>query len=132
MSTPEQKVFNKFKATIARRLPKGRYHLQRIETSTGTGVPDVYFRYGSMACWIETKSTGYGVSKEQYAWSCIESAAGGMCWVLTEEVGELRFYLFDPAMVGVRLGSYIRNTPVMFSLSLEGWLAYYENNLSAC
>ena len=125
MSSPEDKIYEKFKGALKRVLPKGRYHLQRIETSTGTGIPDVYFRYGRHSCWIETKTTGYAVSKEQYAFSCAEVMAGGICWVLTEVSGRLMFLNFDSPMVGVRLGKYIREHPVIFSLSIEAWLVYH-------
>ena len=125
MSSPEQKIYEKFERALKRALPKGRYHLQRIETSTGTGIPDVYFRYERHVCWIETKTIEYAVSKEQYAWACKEMTAGGQCWVLTVVDGELKFYGFDSDMVGVRLGKYLRENPVIFCLSIEAWLTTY-------
>jgi len=128
MSSPEDKIYEKFKSALKRELPKGRYHLQRIETSTGTGIPDVYFRYGRHGCWIETKTTDYAVSKEQYAWASAEIMAGGQCWVLTEVGGRLMFYGFDSPMVGVRLGTYLREHSVLFSMSIEAWLVYYGSD----
>jgi len=64
--------------------------LQRIETSTGTGIPDIYFSFaksspsvegGSM--WIETKTVDYVVSNEQLNWAATHWRAGGLTYLVT-------------------------------------------------
>lgn len=69
MSTPEQKIFFQLKSAFTKSLPKGRWMLQRIETSTGTGIPDVYCSIANgPQLWLETKTTEYKVSNEQLNW----------------------------------------------------------------
>lgn len=82
--TPEQKVHSALKSLLASRLPKGRWLLQRIETSTGTGIPDNYFsllNWGSM--WIETKTVDYIVSHEQLNWAYQHALTGGLTYIVT-------------------------------------------------
>lgn len=119
--TPEQKIYTTLKTSIEKELGKGSFRLQRIETSTATGVPDVYFRYKDFVCWLETKTMSYSVSKEQYAWAAIEKMAGGRCWVVTtNKQGQLLFLDFDSRMVGVSLKKYMENNSFL-TLSFLGW-----------
>jgi len=83
-NTPEQNVHSALKSLFIRTLPKGRWILQRIETSTGTGIPDNYFSlkdWGSM--WIETKTLAYKVSNDQLNWASAHWRAGGLTYVCT-------------------------------------------------
>lgn len=125
MRLPEQKIYDRLVRELTGKLPKGRWRVQRIETGTATGVPDLYFRYGDLACWLETKTLNYGVSKEQYAWAHREQLAGGRCWIVTVIGGELVFLDFDMRMMDYStLGAYVRNVEHL-ELSLEGWLEDY-------
>lgn len=108
--TPEQKLTEAFVRSLSRRLAKGRFHLQRIETSTGTGIPDLYFRHQKFSCWLETKTLEYSVSKEQCAWAHMEKLAGGTTWVVTRDKdGEFLVLPFDTSMSQYKtLGQYLR------------------------
>lgn len=82
--TPEQKVHSALKSLFVRSLPKGRWILQRIETSTGNGIPDNYFNllnWGSM--WIETKTTEYNASTDQLNWASVHWLTGGLTYIVT-------------------------------------------------
>ena len=81
--TPEQKVHSALKSLFVRTLPKGRWILQRIETSTGTGIPDIYFSFANNQMWIETKTVDYKVSNEQLNWAATQWRANGQTWVIT-------------------------------------------------
>lgn len=84
MATPEQKIYGQFVTWCANHLSRGRYKIQRIETSTGTGIPDIYFIYKGKSIWFESKTLNYKVSKEQVNWAWTTKLAGGECYVLTE------------------------------------------------
>ena len=79
---------------IAEQFPKG--HVQRIETSTGSGVPDINICYLGMEAWVEAKMVipgGVILRKEQFAWGMRRAQAGGMAAVLAaEEAGDLFYY----------------------------------------
>ena len=123
--SPEQKIYATLKTAIEKSHAKGTFRLQRIETSTATGVPDVYFRHKNFACWLETKTMSYEVSKEQYAWASIEKMAGGRCWVVTtNKLGQLLFLDFDSRMVGVSLKKYMEENSFL-TLSFPGWATLY-------
>lgn len=82
--TPEQKVHSALKSLFVRSLPKGRWILQRIETSTGNGIPDNYFNlrnWGSM--WVETKTTEYNASIDQLNWASVHWLTGGLTYIVT-------------------------------------------------
>ena len=84
--TPEQKVHSALKSLFTRSLPKGRWMLQRIETSTGTGIPDNYFSLLNeqhVDLWIETKTVDYKVSNEQLNWATTHWRAGGLTYLVT-------------------------------------------------
>lgn len=120
--SPEQKIYDRLVSALKTHLGKGRWRIQRIETSTATGVHDCYFRSGQFSCWLETKTLNYGVSKEQYAFSHLEKMAGGQSWVVTVVDGRLTFLGFDSRMVDYStLGGYLRNVECL-RLSFEGWL----------
>jgi hypothetical protein len=142
--TPEQKIHAKLKSQLSKLLPKGRWMLQRIETSTGSGVPDCYFACqrgmpsnddqrgmpsnddqrgtSHFNCWLETKTQEYKVTSEQINWSHAHALTGGKAWVVTECNKELRFLDYDDRMIDCSsLGVYIRrHSPSM--LSLLQWL----------
>ena len=85
--TPEQKVHSALKSLLARSLPKGRWILQRIETSTGTGIPDCYcsllVNEQHTDLWIETKTLEYKVSDQQLNWASAHWLTGGLTYVCT-------------------------------------------------
>lgn len=82
-SKPELLIYSTLRSLLTRSLPKGRWILQRIETSTGTGIPDCYFSYLNNQMWIETKTTEYVVSHEQLNWAYANTLAGGKTYLVT-------------------------------------------------
>ena len=68
-----------FSTWLMKRLNE-RGHAQRIETTTGNGVPDINWAVGGKECWIETKIGCLDhvlLRKEQFAWGTRRIAAGG-------------------------------------------------------
>jgi hypothetical protein len=133
MTTPEQKLHAKLKRELTKLLPKGKWMLQRIETSTGSGVPDCYFSFSghssskidekqSFTCWLETKTRAYKVSKEQINWQHVHSLTGGKAWIVTEFNSDIVLLDFDDRMLDCSsLDVYIRrHEPKM--LTLNSWL----------
>ncbi len=57
--------------------------LQRIETSTASGVPDVYFSVNGFNCWLETKTLDYEVTSQQVNWSTAHGKTGGKTYLIT-------------------------------------------------
>jgi len=75
---------------------------QRIETSTGCGVPDVYMCMKGKSLWIELKIVRSGsvyLRKEQYAWGVRHAMNGGKCIVLARD-GKL-CYAWEFPFMGV-------------------------------
>lgn len=61
--------------------------VQRIESSTGNGIPDVFVYRQGIVYWLELKVWQEGIGillrKEQYAWAKSYVAMGGTSFVLT-------------------------------------------------
>ena len=61
--------------------------LQRIETSTGTGIPDSYCSLTSNEqhtdLWIETKTVAYKASNDQLNWASAHWLTGGLTYIVT-------------------------------------------------
>lgn len=57
--------------------------LQRIETSTGVGIPDIYISLPDLNFWLETKTLAYKVSNEQLNWAATHWLAGGLTYICT-------------------------------------------------
>jgi hypothetical protein len=128
MSTPEQRLHNRLKRELIKVLPKGKFMLQRIETSTGSGVPDCYFSFAGRSCWLETKTQVYKISFEQLNWNQVHKLTGGKAWVVTEVDKEIRFLEFDDRMSDCsNLGVYLRRYKP-FMLNLIQWLAVNQPN----
>lgn len=83
MSKPEQLIYSALRSLFKKELPPGRWMLQRIETSTGTGIPDCYFSFLNNQIWIETKTVDYKVSNEQLNWAYANTLAGGKTYLVT-------------------------------------------------
>ena len=81
MNHPEQEFWNR----LRKHLPG---FTQRIETSTGNGVPDVYCCWKSKPFWLELKiwtpGTGILLRKEQWAWAKQHEIFGGHSFVLAQ------------------------------------------------
>jgi hypothetical protein len=81
--TPEQLVY----AWVMAKLPTS-CHVQRIESSTAPGIPDINLIVDDTEVWLEVKAeqrTSGGqvrVRKEQWAWMKRRALAGGVCGVL--------------------------------------------------
>lgn len=86
-SKPELLIYSALRSLLARSLPKGRWILQRIETSTGVGIPDCYcsllVNEQHVDLWIETKTTEYVVSNEQLNWAATHWRAGGLTYIIS-------------------------------------------------
>lgn len=109
MATPEQKLFSKLKRTLESTVPKDRLFIQRIETSTGSGIPDVHLIVGDWVGWIETKTLDYKVTREQYAWASLYTARGGRVLLCTEWNNSLTLFQFDSTMLNyATLGAWAR------------------------
>ena len=80
---PEQLIYASLRSLFTRTLPKGRWLLQRIETSTGTGIPDIYCSVCGLSLWIETKTTEFEVSNEQLNWAHQHALTGGLTYIVT-------------------------------------------------
>jgi hypothetical protein len=108
--SPEQKIYARLKRELS-----GCF-IQRIETSTGAGIPDVFVLCPdrSMIGWIETKTIQYNISKEQYAWARRYEDMGGWVRIVTLYNDRLLWLKFDRAMLDFRtLRQYIeRNEDV--------------------
>jgi len=75
----------KFWAYIRALLSCSHVHMQRIETTTGPGVPDVNMCCNGVECWVELKcETRYGVllRPEQNVWLLRRAAHGGRAFVV--------------------------------------------------
>ena len=93
-NTPEQNVHSALKSLFTRTLPRGRWMLQRIETSTGTGIPDNYFSFqrtsslkDGVSMWIETKTVAYKASNDQLNWASSHWLTGGLTYIVTRVAG---------------------------------------------
>lgn len=95
--TPEQRTHDWLKA-----LPPD-FDLQRIETSTTNGVPDLNLIVGGKEIWLEIKALpeskfrGIKVRKEQFAWMMRRTNRRGRCAVLNrKEDGTWDLWLMKP------------------------------------
>jgi hypothetical protein len=86
-SKPELLIYQSLRGMFSKHFPKGRWILQRIETSTGVGIPDIYFSLlvneQHMNMWIETKTVDYVVSNEQLNWAYQHTLTGGLTYIVT-------------------------------------------------
>lgn len=86
-SKPELLIYQSLRSLFTKHLPKGRWMLQRIETSTGVGIPDcycsLYIDGRHINLWIETKTTEYKVSNEQLNWAATHWRTGGLTYIVT-------------------------------------------------
>jgi len=84
--TPEQRIYVKLRKEL---IEIGAF-VQRIETSTGTGIPDVVcVMPGGCVFWVETKVLGGKFTREQYAWASRWEDLGGISYVVTVVNGQL-------------------------------------------
>jgi hypothetical protein len=117
---PEQK----FSRKLLGMMPEGA-HCQRIETSTGSGVPDINVVHNGNEFWIETKvQTPAGhVLLRPYQWSWLNrrKRAGGWGYVIAqshENPREILFWGFHNVCI-VQHGEYLRvtTTPTVAELT---------------
>jgi hypothetical protein len=105
---PEQKIYKRLRRDLESRYGIARVFIQRIETSTGSGIPDVYVVCPDFNGWIETKTIDYNVSSEQYAWMKLFEDRGGRCAVVTLLEDKLLWLAVDVRMLEYRtLGRYL-------------------------
>lgn len=114
MTTPELKEYNrnekKFYDALHGHLQA--CHVQRIETTTGPGVPDVNICRGGIECWLELKMVllqGVLVRKEQFAWHTQRAFRGGRCFVVAKVKDMQEFKVWRaPYKVEVYNPKYLR------------------------
>ncbi len=87
MANPELLIYQSLRSLFTKSLPKGMWMLQRIETSTGTGIPDCYFSHLNNQFWIETKTVDYKVSNDQLNWASSHWRTGGLTYIVTRVAG---------------------------------------------
>ena len=102
MITEQQKV--KFWHWLKNKLGKVKgIDMQRIENTTGSGVPDVSMCYKGTEAWVELKVYVQGnvvLRKEQYAWLIRRARANGnvMVMVCNPDAGAVE--IFTPPFNG--------------------------------
>lgn len=92
--TPEQ-LLNKF---IIDALSRGKVHCQRIESSTGSGIPDINVRWMDQEFWIESKANpgpSAHIRPAQYAWMLRRARAGGLCFIIHRPVNGRKWWLYQ-------------------------------------
>ena len=74
----------RFRRWLVKQAPKNSL-IQTIETSTGTGVPDVFYCYKGRPCWIELKDTEGAqcyMRTSQWIWFRKYLSSGGMGYLM--------------------------------------------------
>ena len=74
----------RFRRWLVKQAPKNSL-IQTIETSTGTGVPDVFYCYKGRPCWIELKDTEGAqcyMRTSQWIWFRKYISSGGMGYLM--------------------------------------------------
>lgn len=64
--TPEASFYEWIKSNLP-------WFFQRIETTTGSGIPDIWAAHSGRGIWIETKAcpkNSVAIRSSQYAWMC--------------------------------------------------------------
>ena len=89
-------------------------HAQRIETTTGSGIPDINFCVRSLEGWIETKvftpSGTVLLRPYQRAWMHRRKMAGGECFVVAlDNEGDVCAWRYD-SIEGEMAGDYFKIT----------------------
>ena len=128
-NTPEKKFY----ATIFSWL-HFRGHLQRIETSTTSGVPDVNFCTSGIEVWMELKVCkdieDLCIRKEQYAWCLRRSMAKGHVFIvaLITGTGNTVFWEFPQTLIKKRTGKYLEplNGPSDIMFAGDGGDTFYR------
>src|SRR6266550_5439963 len=86
-------------------------HVQRIETSTAAGVPDMNVCHEGHEFWIESKlyipGRGVLLRKEQYAWGMRRATVGGRAFVVYYcDPGSICICMFPHIQV-LKVGKYL-------------------------
>ena len=127
MITEDKEV--KFWKFLKGKLANQGVDMQRIENTTGGGVPDVNMCHQSRDAWIELKVYVKGnvlLRKEQYAWLVRRARSGGNVMVMAHNTENDRVEFFMPpfkvrpfgkagkyvAIIGDCEASYSKHDPV--------------------
>jgi hypothetical protein len=111
-------------ANFSRKLiglfPREAHH-QRIETSTGSGVPDMNVCHKGIEMWLELKVYTGGrvlIRREQHAWSLRRSFAGGSVNVVAWHPSSIYHVWMPPWRVSPH-GKYLQiiSMPLIFERS---------------
>lgn len=93
MDLAEKRFWTKLQGKMPRMA-----HAQRIETTTGTGVPDLNICAGGLETWVELKMVNRNCTvllrKEQHAWIKRRHAVGGkvMVWAHNPVTSSLWYF----------------------------------------
>lgn len=94
-------------------MDKLKGHAQRIETTTGNGVPDINLCHKGREFWIETKigpSHRTLLRKEQYAWGTRRALNGGVVLIYSfDPITDLIAIWSFPVSI-VKCGKYLKIT----------------------
>ena len=85
--TPEQRLNERIRREIEAR---GGFY-QRIETTTGLGIPDIYAVIDGKSLWIESK-IGPRIRIEQFMWHILHNRRGGLSYVVSK-IGSKHYYV---------------------------------------
>lgn len=106
---------------VMNRLDAELAHAQRIESTTGSGIPDINCVYQGNEFWIETKilSPGHGpfLRPYQHSWMHRRLNAGGKYFIFGK--GAMHIFVYSPKHFPgfKRFGKYIE-------LTGEPWMSY--------
>jgi hypothetical protein len=114
---------SKFSRRLLSKFPM-EAHIQRIETTTGSGVPDINVVYAGVEMWIETKvqtPAGHVLLRPfQWAWINKRFRSGGVGYVIAQKYDSknIIFWSFGAICVAQH-GEYLRITTVPTEMSLD-------------
>ena len=99
MSTAEQRVQDAF----IRAIPPNWFY-QRIESTTGRGIPDMFVCREGVSFWLEFKAGEKRLRKEQWAWHMLLDKAHGTTFVIIQRDGV--WYLMQAAWKDEATGTH--------------------------
>ena len=117
--SPANKIVAQFQRLLLSRWKPTEFLLQKIETSTGAGIPDLFLHCPIFTGWIEVKSDRDRLNEYQINWLLRYSRANGCAYVLT---GTPTLYLLSVSPESVtQINSQIKN-PAEAGLLVTDWL----------
>lgn len=122
-----------FKKWLTMNAPKD-WMLQTIETSTGTGVPDLFFCVHGYQGWIELKSSSHNskcyIRISQWRWLCKLVSRGGFALLLIkrEKLKKVDVYLARDLVkykeLGADLPQLLKGSDIVFPSNIKPVFSY--------